>query len=59
MRIVAEYSHLNGKEYLLVHHPKLWKEVQGVIKGVDAHACKTKKSEEKTMKGRMLFPRET
>ena len=59
MRIKAEYSHLNGKEYLLVHHRELWDEVLGVIESVDANECKNKVSREKTMFGRMLFdPRE-
>ena len=55
MRIGAQYSHLNGKEYLLVHRKKLWKEVRKVIADVDAEACKTKVSMEKTMPGRMLY----
>ena len=55
MRIVETYSHLNGLEYLLVHKPQLWKEIQDVIQEVDGNACKTKVSKEKTMKGRLLF----
>ena len=55
MRVEAEYSHLNGKEYLLVHHNRLWDEVLGVIESVDANSCKTKISQEKTMRGRQLF----
>lgn len=55
MKVEAEYSHLNGKEYLLVHHRRLWDEVQGVIESVDAYECKTKESREKTMYGQMLF----
>ena len=55
MRIAARYSHLNGEEYLLVHRPKLWEEVQEVIASVDASACRTKVSAEKTMPGKLLF----
>ena len=55
MRILARYSHLNGEEYLLVHRRKLWDEVQAVIAAVDALACRTKVSRERTMRGRMLF----
>ena len=55
MRIGAKYSHLNGEEYLLVHRPKLWREVQAVIETVDAETCKTKVSKEKTMRGRLLY----
>lgn len=55
MKIEAKYSHLNGLEYLLVHHPELWQEVNDVIAEVDALACRTKVSAEKTMKGKKLF----
>lgn len=55
MKIKAQYSHLNGLEYLLVHHPELWQEVETVIAEVDALACRTKVSAEKTMKGKRLF----
>ena len=40
---------------MLVHKEDLWKEVQDVIVGVDALACKTKVSKEKTQRGRKLF----
>lgn len=55
MRIVETYSHLNGLEYLLVHQPDLWQEIQDVISSVDATAFKTKVSKEKTMKGKLLY----
>ncbi len=55
MQIGAKYSHLNGEEYLLVHKPALWQEVQDVIASVDAAACKTKVSKEKTMPGQLLY----
>ena len=55
MQIKARYSHLNGEEYLLVHRRQLWEEVQSAIAAVDAFACKTKVSREKTMRGRTLF----
>jgi hypothetical protein len=55
MRISETYSHLNGLEYLLVHKPELWKEIQSVIAEVDAGQCRTKVSKEKTMKGKLLF----
>ena len=55
MRIGAKYSHLNGEEYLLVHHQAIWSEVQKVISEVDAQACKTKVSKERTMPGKMLY----
>ena len=55
MRIVEYYSHLNGLEYLLVHKPALWEEIQQVIRKIDASKYKTKVSKEKTMKGKMLY----
>jgi hypothetical protein len=55
MKIAETYSHLNGLEFLLVRRPTLWQEVQSVIAEVDAGACRTKVSKEKTMEGRLLF----
>jgi hypothetical protein len=55
VRIAEQYSHLNGAEYLQVHKPQLWREIKRVIASVDATACKTKVSEEKTKAGRILF----
>lgn len=55
MRIVEYYSHLNGLEYLMVHKPELWDEIQQVIANVDATQFKTKVSKEKTMAGKMLY----
>lgn len=55
MNSVETYSHLNGLEFLMVHKPKLWDEVKGVIEHVDARACKTKVSKEKGMRGRVLY----
>lgn len=55
MRIVEKYSHLNGLEFLLVHKPEIWKEIQAVIKSVDAEKCKTKVSKEKGMIGKVLY----
>ncbi len=55
MKIVEIYSHLNGQEYLLVHKPKLWPEVQEVIEQIDANACRTKVSKESRMKGQLKY----
>jgi hypothetical protein len=55
MKIVEKYSHLNGLEFILVHKPELWKEIENVINAVDAEKCKTKVSKEKTMKGALLY----
>lgn len=55
MRIIETYSHLNGEEYLLVHHRDKHKEIRTVIEGVHCERCFTKKSKEKTMQGKVLF----
>jgi hypothetical protein len=55
MKLVETYSHLNGWEFLIVHRPQLWKEIQDVVATVDAEACKTKVSKEKTMQGKLLY----
>lgn len=55
MKIVSEYSHLNGVEYLKVHHRNLLKEIRSVVAAVDAAACKVKVSKEKTMAGKLLY----
>jgi hypothetical protein len=55
MRIVEFYSHLNGYEWLLVHHPRIWKELERVTRSIDADKCKTKVSKEKTMAGTLLY----
>lgn len=55
MRIAETYSHLNGLEFLLVHKPELWQEIQFVVSKVNAEKCKTKVSKEKTMKGKLLY----
>lgn len=44
MRMVRQYSHLNGWEFLQVHHKALWREIVAVIGAVDAEACRTKVS---------------
>lgn len=55
MQIVASYSHLNGEEYLKVHSQNLLEELHRLIHNVDALACKTKDSKEKTKKGKKLY----
>jgi hypothetical protein len=39
LKIATYYSHLNGLEFLMVHKPSLWKEIQDVIKRADATRC--------------------
>ena len=55
MKIAKTYSHMNGEEYLIVHHQALYDEIKQVIANVDAQACKTKVSKEKKMPGQVLY----
>lgn len=55
MKIAQVYSHLNGLEFLLVHKPDLWDEIQDSIENVDASMAFDKISMEKTMVGRVLY----
>lgn len=55
MKIKQKYSHLNGEEYLIVHHNKLYKEIKDVIHSIDANKVKTKISKEKNKLGTKLF----
>lgn len=52
MKIVETYSHLNGLEYLLVHHPKLWNELQAVVKKVDSEIPKPRSAKKKPRLGK-------
>jgi len=55
MQIFQFYSHLNGYEHIRVHHRKIWRELKQVIAAIDADACLTKVSAEKTKRGRLLY----
>lgn len=55
MNIAQVYSHLNGVEFLMVHKPVLWAEIQSAIKQVNANDAFDKISKEKTMAGRTLY----
>ena len=55
MQIVTYYSHLNGWEHIQVHKPGIWSELQAVVAGVDAEACKTKVSRERRTLGRLFY----
>ena len=55
MKIIEKYSHLNGEEYLLVHHKKEYNEIINVIENVNAKKHKTKISKERTMRGKHLW----
>ena len=55
MKITQIYSHLNGVEFLSVHKPVLWQEIQSAIENVDASKAFEKISKEKTMQGKVLY----
>jgi len=55
MKIAQKYSHLNGEEYLIVHHKPVYKELISIIESIDGHKLMTKISKEKGMVGKKLF----
>ncbi|MBI9039025.1 MAG: restriction endonuclease [Bacteroidales bacterium] len=55
MKIAKKYSHLNGEEYLIVHHNKLYIEIKEIIKNINANNFRTKVSNEKRKIGNKLF----
>lgn len=55
MKIAEKYSHLNGEEYLIVHHKKIYNEILEVVSYIDANKMMTKKSKEKNMRGKLLY----
>lgn len=55
MKITQKYSHLNGEEYLLIHHKKDYKEIRNIISSVKATDHLTKESKEKTRKGKLVY----
>jgi len=55
VKIVEQYSHLNGLEFLLVHKPQLWQEIQDVILDIDGGHCKVKVSKEKRTLDKLLY----
>lgn len=55
MRIAGIYSFNRGVQVVRKKYPDLLKEVETAINRIDASACKTKQSEEKTMPGKMLY----
>ncbi|MSU59507.1 MAG: restriction endonuclease [Pedosphaera sp.] len=55
MRIAGEFSFNNGATFLAKKHLALLDEVYDAISNVDAAPCKTKRSKEKTMRGKILY----
>ncbi|MCE7923957.1 MAG: restriction endonuclease [Haliscomenobacteraceae bacterium CHB4] len=55
MKIAQKYSHLNGEEYLIVHHNDLYNEIKEVIRNINAENFRTKVSKEKRKQGNNLL----
>lgn len=55
MKIAQKYSHLNGEEYLIVHHKKLYQEIRIVIESINADRFRTKVSKERRKAGNTLL----
>lgn len=55
MKIVEKYSHLNGEEFLIVHHKSVYTQLLDVIESISAESHRTKKSKEKRKGKRMLY----
>lgn len=55
VRIVEYHAHLNGGEFIKVHKPAPWSEIEDAVAAVNAESLRTKVSREKTMRGRQLF----
>jgi len=55
MKISQKYSHLNGEEYLIVHHNNLYEQIKAVIANIDAEKFRTKISKEKRILGQSLL----
>ena len=51
MKIAARHSHQNGWEFIKVHKPALWDEIEAIVAAVDATKCKIKISKEKRTHG--------
>jgi hypothetical protein len=55
VRIVAKYSFNDGEPAVGAKYPHLLGEVEEIIQAVNALGLKTKRSREKTMRGKMLY----
>ena len=55
MKVIDEYSHKNGKEWILQKFPEELQEVYSIIETINLNDFRTKESKEKTMLGKMLY----
>ena len=54
MRIANLYSHLNGYEFMLVHKPDLWREIESALNSINANDY-IKESKAKPIQGKKLY----
>lgn len=55
MRVVAKFSFAGGREFIEENYANELNEIYQAIRNIDAEACKTKISKEKTMPDRLLY----
>lgn len=55
MKIAQKYSHLNGEEYLIVHHKSLYDEIIQVIESISESDIKYKSSKDSTKLGNPMI----
>lgn len=55
MKIAQKYSHLNGEEYLIVHHKNLYDEIIKIIQNINASNFRTKVSKETRTMGKKFY----
>lgn len=55
MKIIQKYSYKKGEEFIKKNRPRELKEILTAISKTNAADCMLKVSEEKTMRGRLLF----
>jgi hypothetical protein len=55
MNICGRYSFNNGIKAIQEKYPNLLREIEEIIAKIDASACKTKRSKNKAMPGRVLY----
>jgi hypothetical protein len=55
MKVVEEFSHKGGREFIREKFPREMDEIYQIISKVDLNGYKTKTSREKTMLGKMLY----
>lgn len=57
MKIAQKYSHLNGEEYLIVHHNDLYKEIKEIISSIMLTILKQKFQKKKQKRGQNYLVR--